>query len=118
MWISIRTKRCRLSPRMRSRIESHLLRTFRREARHIGSVVVTVSPVALDADPGYRCQLRIWSQDLGTIVVSDLGPTVRAATQQAAARARHALRRRLQKRLAKLRRVTRFPRWSWESASG
>ena len=107
MWISILTKRCHLSPRMRRQIETFVHRALRRERRQIGSVVLTISATTLAGEPAYRCRLRIWSHYLGVVVVSDLGDTVRTTTQQVTTRARHAIRRRLHKRLSKLRRIKR-----------
>jgi ribosome-associated translation inhibitor RaiA len=105
MWMSILTKRCKLSPSMRQRVESHVRRAVRREQRQIGSIVLTISPTKLGEEPGYRCRLRIWSHYLGVIVVSEIGHTIVSTTQQATARVRHAVRRRLHKRLSRFRRA-------------
>jgi hypothetical protein len=99
---------------MRQQIETYVRRTLWRERRQIGSIVLTISATTSSgSDPAYRCRLRIWSHYLGVIVVSDIGDTVRTTTQHVASRARHAVRRRLHKRLSKIRRVKRahFERW-------
>jgi hypothetical protein len=44
MWISIRTKRIELSPRMRRNIEAHVLRVFEREKGQIASAIVSLGP--------------------------------------------------------------------------
>jgi hypothetical protein len=105
MWISIQTKRCELSQRMRESMETHVRRALQRQQRQVGSIVLMISPTKLGEEPGYRCRLRIWSHDLGVIVVSEIGHTLRSATQLATTRARHAARRRLQKRLTRFRRA-------------
>jgi hypothetical protein len=107
MWISIQTKRCKLSQRMRQSIETHVRAALRRQQRLIGSMVLTISPTNLGVEPGYRCRLRIWSHYLGVMVVSEIGHTIRSTTQQATARVRHAVRRRLHKRLSRFRRAKR-----------
>jgi hypothetical protein len=107
MWISVLTKRCKLSPRMWQSLESHVRRALRRELRQIGSIVLTVAPTKLGGETAYRCRLRIWSHYLGVIVVSEVGLTIRSTTQQATARARHAVRRRLHKHLSRFRRAKR-----------
>ena len=98
MWTSIRTKRLRISPRQRQLVDSFVRRTFDRELRQIGSVVVTLSPAKIGTALGYTCGVRIWSHYLGLITARDVGDTVRNAVQQASLRARKALRRRLHKR--------------------
>jgi hypothetical protein len=50
---------------------------------------------------------------LGDIVVSDVGPTLLSTLRQAIARARHAVRRRLHKRLSKFRRIKRGHGLQW-----
>lgn len=107
MWISILTKHCQLSQRMRHNIERHVGRALRHQKRHIGSVVVTIRPTRIGGEPVFRCRLRIWSHYLGTIVVNDVGDTVRTTTQQATARVRQVIRRRLEKRLSGFRRLKR-----------
>jgi hypothetical protein len=117
MWITILNKRCQLSRRMREKIETYVRRALWRERRQIGSIALTISPVSLGDEVAYRCRLRIWSHYLGVTVVSDVGHTVRSATQQATARARHAVRRKLHKKLSKFRRVKRshVHRWLTDS---
>lgn len=113
MWISIRTKRTDLSPRMRRKIEDFVERTFQRERRYIGSVVLGIEPATLGSDVTVDCQITVWSRYLGLMVVSQSGDTFRTAVQQAALRSRDVLRRRLQKRRSKTRRGTRsrLSRW-------
>jgi len=99
MWISIRTKRTDLSPRMRENIEAHILRVFQREKRQIASAIVSVGSAKFSGDAlVFTCRIRLWSSYLGLISLSDVGDTVRTAVQQASLRARHAARRRLHKR--------------------
>ena len=99
MWISIRTKRIDLSPRMRRNIEAHIIRVFERERGQIASASVSLGPPKFSGDQlVYSCRIRLWSSHLGLVTVSDVGDTVRTAVQQASLRARHAARRRLQKR--------------------
>ena len=105
MWTSIRTTRIDLSPRMRRNIEAHILRVFQREKRQIASVIVSLGPAKFSGDLlVFTCRIRLWSSYLGLITVSDVGDTVRTAVQQASLRARHAIRRRLNKRRSLLRR--------------
>jgi hypothetical protein len=106
MWTSIRTKRVRISPRQRQSIDAFVRRNFRRELRHIGSVVVTLGPDKTGGAIGFKCSVRIWSQYLGLIVAADVGDTLRTAVQQASLRARSALRRRLHKRHDSTRRIS------------
>ena len=108
MWISIRTKRIDLSPRMRRNIESHILRVFRREKDQIASAIVSLGPARLRGDTlQYTCRIRLWSSYLGLVTVSDVGDTVRTAVQQASLRARHAARRRLHKHRSRRHRFSR-----------
>jgi hypothetical protein len=107
MWISIRTKRVNISPRMRRKIEDFLDRLFERERRYIGSIVISLRPATLNGEVGYACQITLWSHYLGLTVVSDRGDTIRTAVQQAALRSREVTRRRLHKRRSKTRRMTR-----------
>lgn len=107
MWISIRTKRIDLSPRLRRNIEAHVLRTFQRERRQIASAVISVGPAKFSGDAlVFTCRIRLWSSYLGLITVSDVGDTVRTAVQQASLRARHVVRRRLHKRRSQRRRFS------------
>lgn len=108
MWISIRTKRIDLSPRMRENIEAYILRVFQREKRQIASAIVSVGPAEFSGDQlVFKCRIRLWSSFLGLIKVSEVGDTVRTAVQQASLRARHAARRRLHKRRSQRRRFNR-----------
>jgi hypothetical protein len=107
MWISVLTKRCTLSSRMRRTLETRVHRALRREQHQIGSIVLTISPTRFGEEPGYRCRLRIWSHYLGVIVGSENGHTILSTTQKAMARVRHAVRRRLHKRLGRFRRAKR-----------
>jgi hypothetical protein len=118
MWISTQTKRTSLSPRLRQKIETFVSRTFRRERRYIGSVVVGIAPATTGRDVGYDCRLTVWSHYLGLIVVSHRGDTIRTAVQQAALRCREVLRQRVEKRRSKTRRATRggLRRWSADLA--
>lgn len=118
MWISIRTKSTGLSPRMRRKIEDFVDRTFQRERRYIGSVVLNIEPATLGSDVGYDCQITVWSRYLDLMVVTQSGDTIRTAVQQAALRCRDVLRRRLQKRRSQARRGTRvrLRRWLGELA--
>jgi hypothetical protein len=114
MWISIRTKRVDLSPRMRDNIEAYVLRVFEREKGQIASVIVSVGPAEVIEDLlVIECRIKLWSAHLGLIKVKDVGGTVRTAVQQAALRARHAARRRLHKRRSQRRRfgAGRLGRW-------
>jgi hypothetical protein len=114
MWITIRTKRTNVSPRMRRNIEAFIRRTFHRERRQIASAVILLGPAKLrDGELGFTCQIRLWSSYLGMVSVADIGDTVRTAVQQASLRARHALRRRLHKRRSRTRRLApgRLSRW-------
>ena len=113
MWISIRTKRIKVSSRMRESVESYIRRAFQRERRYVGSIVVGLRPAKLAGDIGYECRLAIWSHYLGLTVVSDVGDTVRTALQQTSLRAREVVRRRLHKRRGNGRRLKRdrFSRW-------
>lgn len=105
MWTSIRTKRIDLSSRMRRNIEAHILRVFQREKRQIASAIISLGPAKSTGDLlVFTCRIRLWSSYLGFITVSDVGDTVRTAVQQASLRARHAARRRLNKRRSSLRR--------------
>jgi ribosome-associated translation inhibitor RaiA len=114
MWISIRTKRIDLSPRMRENIEAHMLRVFRREKRQIASAIVSVEPAEFSGDLlVFKCRIRLWSSYLGLIKVSDVGDTIRTAVQQACLRARHAARRRLHKRRSHRRRFSRSRLGQW-----
>jgi hypothetical protein len=90
---------------MRQRIETCMQRALRRELRHIGSIVLTIGPTAIGDSPGYRCRLRIWSHELGVLVVNETGHTVRTTIQHATSRARHAIRRRIHKQYSKYRRI-------------
>lgn len=107
MLILIQTKRCRLSPRFRHLIESYVRRAMRREQRQIRSLMLTISATDSAATPGFRCKVRISSHFLGDIVVDDIGDTVWSTTQRVTARARHACRRKLHKRLSKYHRIKR-----------
>jgi hypothetical protein len=114
MWVSIQSKRTKLSQRMRENIEAFVRRTFQRERRQIGSVVISVGSAKLGGgDLGFKCRLRLWSSYLGLITVRDVGDTVRTAIQQTSLRARHAVRRRLHKRRSQSRRFgrSRVGRW-------
>jgi ribosome-associated translation inhibitor RaiA len=114
MWISIRTKRINLSPRMREKIEAHLRRAFEREMRQIASVIVSMEPADFGGGfDAFQCEIKLWSSYLGLIKVSDMGDTIRTAVQQASLRARHAARRRLHKRRSHRRRLgrSRLGRW-------
>jgi ribosome-associated translation inhibitor RaiA len=113
MWISIRTKRVSVSPRMRQRIEAFLRRTFDRERRYIGSVVIRIAPAKLGHDVGYDCRITLWSHYLGLLVANDSGGTIRTAVQQAVSTIRKAFRRQLHKRRSKTRRAnrSRVSRW-------
>ena len=107
MWISIRTKRVDLSQRMRRNIEGHILRVFEREKDQIASVTVLLGPAKLSGDQlVFTCRIRLWSSYLGLVTVSDVGDTIRTAVQQASLRARHAARRRLQKRRSRRHRLS------------
>ena len=119
MWISIRTKRVNISPRMRRKIEQFVDRMFQRERRYIGSVVISIRPIALVSDVGYACRITSWSHYLGLTVVSDCGDTIRTAVQRAALRSREVIRRRLHKQRSKTRRMTRgrLNRWFSRTAS-
>jgi hypothetical protein len=90
-----------------------LRRALHRERRQIGSIVLTIRPTTLAGEMGYRARLRVWSHYLGTTVVSEMGHTVRTTVQQVTARARHAIRRKLHKRLSRFRRLkrNRIDRW-------
>ena len=114
MWISIRTKRTDLSPRMRQNIEAFVRRTFQRERRQIASAVISVGSVKLgDGELGFKCRIRLWSSYLGLVAIGNIGDTVRTAVQQASLRARHVVRRRLHKRRSQTRRFSgRLARWS------
>lgn len=116
MWISIRTEGCQFSPRMRRNVEAFLRRALRREQRQIGSVIVTFRAMSVHGEPGYRCLLRTWSHHLGEVVVSDVDHTVRSALHQTTVRARQAIRRKIHKRLAKLRRIKRSQLQQWLAA--
>ena len=113
MSIIIQTKHCKLSPRFRHLIESYVRRAMRRELRQIGHVTLTISPTTFAGEPGFRCKVRIWSHFLGDIVVDDVGDTVWSTTQGVTARARHAFRRKLHKRLGKYRRIKRDEHAQW-----
>lgn len=113
MWISIQTKHCKLSPRMREAVERHVGRALWREQRQIGSIVLTFKPSKLGGEPGYHCRMRIWSHYLGGIIVSEVGPTIRNTAQQATARVRHAIRKRHHKRLRRFRRL-KHSRLAWQ----
>jgi len=92
---------------MRLKIENFVSRTFERERRYVGSAVIGIRPATLGNDMGYECRITLWSHYLGLTVVSDCGDTIRTAVQQAALRSRQVIRRRLQKRRSKTRRMTR-----------
>jgi hypothetical protein len=113
MWISIQTKRVKVSPRMRLKIENFVRRMLERERRYVGSAVIGIRPTTLGNDVGFACQITLWSHYLGLTVVSDCGDTIRTAAQQAALRSREIIRRRLHKRRCKTRRMTRgqLNRW-------
>ena len=113
MWISIRTKRVNVSPRMRRKIENFIDRKFERERRYIGSAVISIRPATLGREVGYACRITLWSHYLGLTVVIDCGDTIRTAVQQAALRCREVIRRRLHRRRSKTRRMTRgrLDRW-------
>jgi len=98
---------------MRRTVQRFVDRSFRRERRYIGSVVVGIAPASVGRDVAYDCRLTIWSHFLGLIVVSASGDTIRTAVQQATLRSREVLRRRLAKRRSKTRRVARdrLDRW-------
>src|SRR5262245_37989498 len=113
MWISIRTKRTKLSPRMRRNLEDFVRRTFQRERRQIASAVISVGPAKLGGDIGFKCRIRLWSSYLGLVTVRDIGDTVRTAVQQASLRARHVVRRRLHKRRSLTRRFSRSRLGRW-----
>jgi hypothetical protein len=107
MSIIIQTKHCKLSPRFRHLIESYVRRAMGRELRQISSIALTIGPTTFGGESGFRCKLRLFSHFLGDIVVDDVGDRVWSTTQQVTARARHAFRRRLHKRLSKYRRIKR-----------
>jgi hypothetical protein len=114
MWISIRTKRTDLSPRMRLSIDAFIRRTFHRERRQIASAVISIGPAKrYGGELSFTCRIRLWSSYLGMVAVADIGDTVRTAVQQASLRARHAVRRRLHKRHIQMRRFSagRIDRW-------
>jgi ribosome-associated translation inhibitor RaiA len=114
MWISIRTKRIDLSPRMRSSIEAHISRVFQREKGQIASAIVSLGPAKLSGELlMFTCRIRLWSSQLGLITVSDVGDTVRTAVQQASLRARHVARRRLHKRRTQRQRISRASLGRW-----
>lgn len=114
MWVSVLTKGCQATLRTRQQIEANVPKALRRELRHLGSIVLTISPTTLGSGPGYRCRLRIWSPDLGVLIVNEVGHTVRSTAQQATTRARQAVRRRIHKQHSKYRHLkrNRFERFS------
>lgn len=106
MWITVRSERVTLTPRMRRKIESFVRDTFEREQNQIASCVVQVGPAKLGRDDtGFACRINLWSSYLGTITVRDAGDTLRTAVQVAALRARHTARRRLHKQRSRARRL-------------
>lgn len=113
MWISIGSRRIRMSPRMRRNIDVYLRKTFLRERRRLGSIIVSVEPARLQGEPGYRCGLVVWCHRHGLVAVSDTGGTIRSAVQQAAHRARAVVRRKIQRQRSRVRRspVARSEEW-------
>lgn len=117
MWITIGTKRIKLSPRMRRNIEVFVSSVFQRERRQIASCVLNIGPAKLGGgESGVTCRLRLWSSHLGPIVIRETGDTLRTAIQKAALRARQVVRRRLDKRQNQSRRLGhhRLHRWMQE----
>lgn len=107
MWISIRTKRINISPRTREKIERVVRRSFERQRRYIGSVVVNLAPARRGRDLGYDCRITLWSHCLGLLVATDSGDTIRTAVQQTLRLSRETFRQRLHKRRTALRRASR-----------
>jgi len=114
MWITIRARRTRLSPRMRHNIEAFVRRALHREQGQIASCVLDIGPAKLGGGKtGFQCRIKLWSAHLGSIAVRDRGDTIRTATQHAVLRARQVARRRLHKRRSQSRRLGRgqLSRW-------
>jgi hypothetical protein len=106
MRITLHTGQLRLSARQRKAIEAYVRRIFRRQQPQLAHCAVTMAPIVERGDLERVCRVRLWSPGLGSIVVRDVANTTRSAVQQAALRARGALRRRLHKRLARARRAS------------
>ena len=69
--------------------------------------MLSVKPAKLNGgELGFTCRIRLWSSYLGLVTVVDIGDTIRTAVQQASLRARHVVRRRLQKRRSQRRRFS------------
>jgi ribosome-associated translation inhibitor RaiA len=93
MWISVRTRRFNISPRLRQAVEGKIRRIFTRDHSRIASIVAYVSPLRPGrTDLGYTARVVLWSTLVGQIAVNDTAPTVRSAVGRAARRARKLLR--------------------------
>ncbi len=100
MWISVRTRRCSISQKMRSRLEQKVRTIFARDSDKIASTVVYLTK----ANPGrddveYTARIVLWSSTLGQIAVNDAGPTMRSAVGRAARRARQVVRQYAKRRI-------------------
>jgi hypothetical protein len=99
MWISIRTRRMSLSPKVRRTIEKHVARVFERQRANIASVVLYLSPTELtDSALNISCRIVLWSPVLGQVAITRVAPSVRSAVRQATQQARQGVRKRLARR--------------------
>ena len=104
MRITLHTKQLRLSARKRELIEAYVRRILRRQQPQLAHCEVTIAPIVERGNLKRICRVQLWSPGLGSVVVHAVADTIRSTVQQAAVRARAALRRRLHKRLARARR--------------
>jgi hypothetical protein len=105
MLITLHTRQLRINARQRHLIEAYVRRLFRRQQPQLARCDVNIAPIMERGNLRRVCRVQLWSPSLGYIVVRDVADTTRSAVQQAALRARAAVRRRLHKRLARARRV-------------
>jgi|GEM_PF-2647928 ribosome-associated translation inhibitor RaiA len=109
MWISVRTRRFNISPRLRKAIEAKVKRIFARDNPKIASVVVYLSPVRAGRDDqGFAARVVLWSPLVGQIAVNDTGLTIRTAVGRATRRARKVLRQQANRKVTSSRLARHF----------
>lgn len=100
MWVSVRTKRVSIRPRLRAAIERYVRRILERDRARISSVVVYLSPArVLHDDIEYACRVVVWGSSIGQIAVNHVSFSIREAVGKAARRARRIVRQRAKRRV-------------------
>jgi hypothetical protein len=108
MWITIRTRRTKISMRLRETMERYIRRTLQRERSQVASIAVYLTSRTLPGgDTQFQCRLVLWSQALGKVVVSETETTIRRAVREATLKAREVIRRNTKRRISRRRRLTR-----------